>query len=356
MRTNALGLRERALQPQSGDRYRIVVFGDSFTFGWGVQAEETWARKLESGLREKGLDVEVINCGKPGTPPQFYAEAAERIVPVLKPDLVLVALFQGDDLASSKPQEDTPHAAGPRAALSWAFPSLTRLAQRWRNPTPGKWVTVEDNRQIDAQRARDFLDEMPVSLRKSFDALEEPIKQAYLEGRLNPFFVRMALYWPDAYTFLLDLEAPETKAHIDCLTAHLQRISRVVLQHEAELLVVSIPHGPYVNLPAYNNVQRFGFAVNPAMLTSEAPDTAFRRACDAAGVPFLAVTAGFREYKMQRGLYFELDGHFTRQGHMLYAQLLLPRLIEHLRVRSHDQKPVAMHHGRFPAHDANCLA
>ena len=58
------GLRDRdfTLEPAPG-RARIVMLGDSLTFGWGVPADKTYSKRLEQMLRQAGHDVEVINTG-----------------------------------------------------------------------------------------------------------------------------------------------------------------------------------------------------------------------------------------------------------------------------------------------------
>lgn len=62
---NSLGLRDReyALE-KPADTVRILMLGDSLTFGWGVRAEDTVAKKLEDRLNAGGgRAVEVINTG-----------------------------------------------------------------------------------------------------------------------------------------------------------------------------------------------------------------------------------------------------------------------------------------------------
>ena len=40
VRTNGLGFRDREIPPKSASRYRIVVVGDSFTWGQGIEEPE----------------------------------------------------------------------------------------------------------------------------------------------------------------------------------------------------------------------------------------------------------------------------------------------------------------------------
>ena len=63
VRTNSLGLRNKEFELHKS-KFRILCFGDSWTYGWGVNVENAWPAKLESFLNSNGYDVEVINCGQ----------------------------------------------------------------------------------------------------------------------------------------------------------------------------------------------------------------------------------------------------------------------------------------------------
>jgi hypothetical protein len=45
---------------------RILLIGDSFTFGGEVPYEQTWAHYLESDLQTRGIQVQVLNAGVGG--------------------------------------------------------------------------------------------------------------------------------------------------------------------------------------------------------------------------------------------------------------------------------------------------
>ena len=96
MRTNRLGGRGAEVGPKVEGRLRIAAFGDSFTFGQGVEEDESWPSAMGAALRAAGTDVEVLNFGVPGHgTPQAVAHA-ERLAVEVDADLVLLAVFTND--------------------------------------------------------------------------------------------------------------------------------------------------------------------------------------------------------------------------------------------------------------------
>ena len=94
---NALGLRgpERRVSKPPGTR-RILLLGDSFAFGWGVEQEETFGARLERQLAPRGGPVEVWSAAVPGwSTDQQYLYLRLRGL-VLEPDLVLLAVGEND--------------------------------------------------------------------------------------------------------------------------------------------------------------------------------------------------------------------------------------------------------------------
>lgn len=97
---NNLGLRgpDVAEEKPTGMR-RILLLGDSFTFGVGVRDEDTFARRLESDLNRdapSGEQFEVINAGVQGYNTRDEVLYLEREWLKLDPDLVVIVFYLND--------------------------------------------------------------------------------------------------------------------------------------------------------------------------------------------------------------------------------------------------------------------
>ncbi len=108
IKINSRGLRDREFDlSKPPGTFRIGVFGDSFTFGEGVQNEEAYPKVLENFLRhdtqllQSLTNVEVINfgIGKTGTSQQFALYQQEGAKYEL--DYVILGFLSGNDFADN---------------------------------------------------------------------------------------------------------------------------------------------------------------------------------------------------------------------------------------------------------------
>ncbi len=96
---NSIGMRDREVGPKRPGEFRILAIGDSFTYGHGVGAEESWPRVLEDLLAERVPDsgpVTVLNAGQPGYGIDQVFESFRLRRLGLAPDLVVVGLHSTD--------------------------------------------------------------------------------------------------------------------------------------------------------------------------------------------------------------------------------------------------------------------
>ncbi|MBI3444357.1 MAG: SGNH/GDSL hydrolase family protein [Magnetospirillum sp.] len=85
---------------------RILVLGDSFT-EWRDNNGESYPRVAAQILAQSGQSVDVVNLAEAGTGLTEYMGNLLRHGPGLRPDLVLIGLYLGNDLVPSSPSLET---------------------------------------------------------------------------------------------------------------------------------------------------------------------------------------------------------------------------------------------------------
>ncbi|MBF0379953.1 MAG: SGNH/GDSL hydrolase family protein [Magnetococcales bacterium] len=82
---------------KSDDRQSLFIIGDSFTFGWGVNEDDSYARILANKLKKKDLAVDVVNLGVAGFGTmQSYERLAEYAQRLGSPDAIIYMFCPND--------------------------------------------------------------------------------------------------------------------------------------------------------------------------------------------------------------------------------------------------------------------
>lgn len=116
--TNSLNMRDREVGPKPAGERRILCLGDSFTFGLGVDFDDTYPQKLEKELRQAALSYRVLNGSTGGNAVDALKFLNEKGLS-FNPDMVIVQSYIGNDLydgmrflpasASQNPSQESPN-------------------------------------------------------------------------------------------------------------------------------------------------------------------------------------------------------------------------------------------------------
>ncbi len=97
LQSNDSGFRDREFRPREPGTVRVVTLGDSSTFGWGVDPEQTFQRLLEGRLNEgDGPRFEVLNLGIPGHNSRHGLGVLRHYALALEPDVLIFAYGAND--------------------------------------------------------------------------------------------------------------------------------------------------------------------------------------------------------------------------------------------------------------------
>jgi hypothetical protein len=305
---------------------RVMLLGDSFTYGWGVDYEQTWGALIEAALLEEGHSVQFMNLGVPGGNTADYAAIAATTVPALQPDVILVGVLQGDEMrqvsrdAGVFPRSLTFGESDTRSPITeYVTFHYPFIAER----TLLRYVSAATIQQTWSATAAAFRAEHGDERRARYDALPVTIRMDFEAGRVSPHFIQLGVIAPDYW--LWPLQPVDTlDPYIDRMATHFQQIAAAA--PNTTLQVVSIPHGAYTQSQAQADLVALGFNVPPDLLTNTFVDGAIADAAERAELPYVSVTDAFRTHDTLA--FYPVDGHFNVEGNRLLAETLLPTVRE----------------------------
>lgn len=298
VRINSHGLRDREIPYEKPpDVYRILVLGDSQTFGFGVEAEQTYAKLLEQGLKPPPGSpyrrIETLNAGVIGTGTAHQLYFLQEEGWKYRPDAVVVGFFFNDVVENTQCRLFTLRG--------------DRLEQSAR--AAGKTVLIHEG----YRRARSREDV------QTFTA-PAPVRPA-----LPSFWVRhfhLVRFVRERVSNLVQASRPPDgrttpRPSIELGARLFEEMARQCRTHEAALLVFLIP-APH----------QCRDAALTSLSTHYARLLRFLRPSPHGGAP-VATLDLLPEIRAAGApsLYFPMDGHLNRAGHRRVAAALAPELL-----------------------------
>lgn len=183
-RTNAHGLRDRDRPAKAPGTKRVLVMGDSYTWGYAIAEDEAYPQVAERLLAERGRpDIEVINGGIPDYNSRQERQLLEQLMRVYQPDAVFLAYVVND--AEPSTAMPTPPEEVYRHSRSWL---LTEVAERLNRQMFRRRLLPSAKDNVGSNYLDGFEDGS-VKWRDSREAIREMRDLCAAEG--NPFTVLM---------------------------------------------------------------------------------------------------------------------------------------------------------------------
>ena len=290
IKTNSLGMRDD--EPAEKHGPRVLLLGDSFAMGYGVERGQLFADRLE-----QQLEADVVNAGTGGYEIIQQTRVLAEYAPMLKPDLVVYALYLGNDLA----QND-----------EWELREDGTLHNRVREyPT----------RQPDELKLLRLIRNVVYGVRRG---------RSEKEGEWLPL---------EGYLGLCERNlGDEARKDYEAAEALLRSLADQCRRLGAPLFVVMLPYRSMVESEALENLQRkIPDLVGRYDLSRPAAELGVR--LRRADIDYVDTTPFLREQQRRgdRTLFFPIDGHLTAAGHDAVTIFLAPLLRERLAARLPDR-------------------
>ena len=373
--TNALGFRDPRLpEPKSPGVARIVVVGDSFTQGYGVDEEEAFPRRLEALLDAAGgvARWEVVNLGVPGTNPRDYAGNLRDVGLAYEPDVVLIAVGANDvhDVRvqpRSGSQFGWERLSEAQRAVLRPQPAWRALPRRlWPVLYPIAYAHVSALLAVGSAQARDAADEASSAASPSTRVLDARWRDVLLvfadaygrraevaetisslpaervarirrvlsgetniatEGGEDDYWSLVAVVQPDLMSDAV-LLPPSYDDAWRRTAARLRAVVHLARGADARVVMTLVPDQHQVTARGRAVLDERGFRWDPRVLTDTTLVDRVRALAAAEGATFVDLLGDFRAHANEP-LYFPRDGHWTAAGHELAARVLAADLERH---------------------------
>lgn len=323
---NSLGIRNKDISVlENTEVQRIIVLGDSYTFGFAVKSKDLFTAKLERTLSDNSNNTyDVINAGLPK-----YGTAQELLMLKYLKDhkvignVYLLMMFTNDILDNLRMGEYGDMSLDPRqpgfvidksGRLELKYPSqdllpASKMVQNDNNANANKKNIFLKMASIEflKERVGTFLQQKPV-LVKVLTQIGLDIKFERMPGIINGWYKQE----------ILNTGVPLTKALI-------REIKKETENVNAKLLIVLIPSAIQVNTEVFAPLLKSNYPDNKMVLDwsndPARPQRLISEICQELDIPYLDLLPTLRANN-DKHLFIHGDWHFTAIGHTVVAQSL----------------------------------
>lgn len=292
IRINQEGLRGAEIADRRGSTTRILVIGDSFVFGVGVEDDETFTALLPAYLQDAIGSAEGLNAGIPAFGVPDAESWLRRHGLGLEPDIVVMTIFLGNDLADAAHVGDEVVIVDGLLAPS----SSSKGIKVWLHRHSHLYVALKG-----------LLEQPGFKPLRAKLGLAEPWKVGVLREEFG-------VYRKTVET--------EMASAIDATDEALSGLVAMAEENGFRLVAMLIPSEVQID-PERWQAGLASLDLDPGQYDPAAPTRVFQRLLDSHGIRTLDMSDTFAE-GLARGdeLYFRFDRHWTPAGHAVAAEKL----------------------------------
>lgn len=317
-RINALGLRGDEVPAARSGVERVLVLGDSFTYGAGVLTEQAFPQRLDALARDGGRRF--INAGTPSYGTLRELAWLETFGDEIDPDELLLAVFAGNDLTDNLDQSNPRIFDGQIVAAGLADASDAELRRKLWLRKSHLWRLVRA--RLDG--TSDAPEPAPTQGGGDAPDLSDAELERILEQRRDWFASqqsdRLAIYLPEEFQTPRIGEAyAETRRGLDGILAWCR-------ERSCPLRIVVIPDVMQVE-PDLLDRSLASIGRNREEGDFTRPQRTIVEWGAANGVEVLDLLPEFERVTRESGAsqYLDFDSHWNAAGHALAARAIAAR-------------------------------
>lgn len=313
--------------PKPAGKKRIMVIGDSFTFGVGAQDEETIPALLEQNLQKTDNRIEVINAGVGHSSPIYHYVNLDNFHLKAEPDLVILML----DLTDI--QDDWRHE---RQAVFDENGEIKFFDQTYVNGKRSwwKWLTFYSSSwaQFDKKVLRHFEKKKLIGRGEYSKIKDKNMRsKAYIVNTPDGYYPDDIILRFDGLLFMRGkMRERLIRQQFERTSRYLDKIKSRLDQRGIPMVLVVYPYGIYVGSDEWNEGRfTWGFEKDK-LYTDHWPFELVGDYARKKNIPFINVTPALIRARQASPdpFYFNWDGHMTPAANRVAAQEITAYLID----------------------------
>lgn len=274
---NSQGFKDTEFHQKNDEIYRVLGIGDSFAYGV-VPYKYNYLTLLESQLQQEGINIEVFNMGIPSIGPKDYLSILIREGLQLRPDMVLVSFFIGNDILESH-----------RNPKWYSYSYVASLIHYMLKIRPKYEGRIIHGKQV-------YCDACPAFDKDLYLKIEKDRSQIYVKDNVDALPFNEAL-------------------------GYLKQIQNVCGKNGIELIVVLIPDEVQIN-DALQTAVRKQLSVEESRWSIRLPNEILIAGLDEMGIDCLDLYPYFLKEAQIRQLYRLRDTHWNIAGNQFAADII----------------------------------
>lgn len=298
---NSLGMRDYEHKITKNDAKRILVLGDSFTYGYGVELDETYSKVLELELNNDAKrQYEVLNAGyASGYSPDTYLLYLKKEGIEFRPDIVIVGFTIGNDITD-------------------LFKNRVIEDKESIRIVSEDYYVDEDNR---LRKPSYYKKSGPIAFLNSNSHFFIFAKNNFvsIRGGVDKFFQKQSKN-NDVYDVEYDEELKGKWDEVEKIFAEMIALAE---GNSAKLIVVLIPR----KIQVYDENWEDYSTHSSYEVDRTKPQKLFMGICARNSIECIDLYPAFKK-EAKEEFYFKKDGHWTKEGHEFAAKRIKEELLK----------------------------
>ena len=316
--TNNMGFASNYDNNIYSKKYKILIVGDSFTEGLGVDTEKSWPNQLQDIIKNNlTKNIEIYNAAVAGYNLDQYYFRIRELDELIKPDLILLGFSSATDFYDVGKNKRY-FVYGKKIGRNY-FEIKNNLLIENSSLNSQRFFEKEDSNVANTFK----IEEIIKNFLKDFEIYKKFKKSKYVLRIISMTRDLNLSFWPGAEIALSKKNNSVEIEKINLVNKILKKISAEFGKNK-KIFLVHIPYNIEVDLILWKKT----FGKQPDKYNQRGAEKKIIEATKGSNIEFISTLEILQNesIKFEEGLYLKQDGHLNIIGNRIVAQIIYDKI------------------------------